>query len=272
MTKEKPPPQPAPRPPNGAPEEQIRDFKIKQATDPDNLKAGWEDVRTRSASDLTHHQCCEEFCNALKFDAFIDVGPGYVGSEAWSINQLKPECPIYGFEPQTERFNLLKENAYPGRLENIAISDHNGFLEGGMGFPGGFTDFVANVSGLSLELGLYKPTSVPTKTLDTVIAEENLENVFVWADIEGAELLLIKGAPRSLKSGKIIGLWLELNSKLDSAGLQSNFCTADEVIRFLSYVNFHPHRGAPWERIRQERAELAPEGDGQHYDCLFVRY
>jgi len=175
------------------------------------------------------------------FDSMIDAGPGTTHSEAWAVNKIDPQCKIYGFEPCTHRFDKLKESGYPGMLRNLAIADVDGEIEGGMGHEKGRSDFVTNACELNYELGLYEKVTVGATTIDKIVDEENLNNVFIWADIEGAELLLLQGAQNSLKEKKIAALVLELNLEIDP--VQRNFCRDTEVIHFLSRYDYYAASG-----------------------------
>jgi FkbM family methyltransferase len=60
---------------------------------------------------------------------------------------------------------------------------------------------------------LYKEISVPVSTIDQVIAENNVQSIFLLKiDTEGSELEVIKGAAESLRLGIIKNIQLELHN------------------------------------------------------------
>jgi len=199
-------------------------------------KNDWQIIKNASPDKRTHDAQCNWLHLNYDFDTFLDIGPGRTGSEAWSIKRLRPDCSIYGFEPQTQRFNLLKQNNYPGNIYNKAVAASAGEVEGFMGFDGGKSDFWLNADEKWIQAGAYKKTSVKCTTIDEIIENNHLDKVFIWADIEGAELEMLKGAKVSLQTNKIVGLNLELNKESN----EKQHCSADEVIDFLHIYDFVP--------------------------------
>tara|TARA_R110002020_G_scaffold229529_3_gene440287 strand:+ start:2486 stop:3292 length:807 start_codon:yes stop_codon:yes gene_type:complete len=238
---------------------------IKRATDKKGLDIDWKRIKSLTPTDLTHHKICIDLCKIISFDSMIDAGPGSIGSEAWSIDMLKPECKIYGFEPGDARYDLLKKADYPGILSKMAISSFEGDLEGGMGFEEGRSDFCTNANDVCYDLNLYKKATVKCTTIDTIIESEELENVFIWADIEGAELELLKGAKQSFEQKKIVGFWTELNFDKDPA--QANFCSYKEVINLLNEYGFRTP-----SKVRPVTSRDVYNADyfGTHADYLFL--
>jgi len=177
---------------------------------------------------MIEYQCRKLKTLVSNPSTFIDIGVGKIGSEAWFVKEIWPDCTIIGYEPCKQRYEYLKDS-YPGHLINEAIA--NSFsLEGYDG-----VDFV--VSCREEELGEYVPVRVGSTSLDDIIELlVDTKNVVVWADVEGSELLILQGAEFSLQQGRIAALNLELNSTRPAEG----WCTADEVIEFLSRYNYEP--------------------------------
>jgi len=200
----------------------------------DIFKYQWRrDVYDKSPSNRYHHSQIQEIVNSHDFDLFLNCGPGHPGSEAWSIKDLKPKCEIMGFEPQHERYNHLLETKYPGKLYKQAVGEKKDTLEGFMGFKGGKPDFWMHGSEKLVTEGHYKKEIVEVTTIDDILSSLNFNKVFIWADIEGSELTMLKGATQSLEQGKIVGCNLELRAHRVDEG----HCTAYEVQDFLSQYN-----------------------------------
>lgn len=202
--------------------------------DPDQWTNAWNIIKNARPHILTHEAQCKNIVSEFKFDIFLDLGPGRAGTEAWSISRLRPDCLIYGFEPQYERYQLLEKHKYPGTLQNTVIASTVGTTNGFMGFEGGKSDFWLKAEDRYVKEGAYKRCIIECTTIDSFIEYHNLNNVFIWADIEGAELDMLKGATQSFEMGKIVGLNLELSNTSDIAF----HCTSEEVVEFLKEYNF----------------------------------
>ncbi len=179
----------------------------------------------------THEKEVKKIINQFDFDCFIDCGVGYSGSESWSVRDFKSKCKIIGFEPQNERYELLKNNNYPGDLYKKALSENIGFIEGYMGNKDGKSDFWTYGNDSLVDDGLYKKERIEATTIDEVLEGLDVKNVFIWADIEGAELSMLKGGKKSLEKGIICGLNLELRNEIEKNADGS--CIANDVIDFL---------------------------------------
>lgn len=199
----------------------------------ENWEKDWGRLRSYTHKDRTHHNDIKKIISNIDFDCFIDCGPGSVGSEAWSVKDLT-KVDIIGFEPQTERFNMLKEHNYPGELHKKGVGEKIGVIEGLMGYEGGKSDFWLNGDD-KLFGDEYKKSTIEITTIDDILKNKNYKKVFIWADIEGSELLMLKGAKNSLDQGIITGLNLELREKSASKG----HCTAQEVIDYLKIYNIN---------------------------------
>jgi len=174
---------------------------------------------------------------------FIDIGVGKLDSEAWIMKKYWPICSMIGFEPSKQRYEYLKET-YPGLLVNEAVS--NSFYVNG--YDG--VDFVLNCR--EEEKKLYSPVTIGSITVDQLLSRCQVPKVVVWADVEGSELEVLKGASLSLGLGRIKALNLELNKERVADG----WCTADEVVEFLARYNYVP-------------VDMPKEFD--HIDVIFIK-
>jgi len=151
----------------------------------------------------------------------VEVGAND-GKDTEKFLQCFPKADIYCFEPDPRPAENWRERVQDARarLEEIAISDTEGpvtFHQSG-GIPPGYSDsdFPA---GWDLSGSIVAPKNhtvihpwssfnstitVPAKTLDSVLGdrlarEESLFPVtLLWADVQGAERQLIKGAHSTL--------------------------------------------------------------------------
>ena len=220
----------------------------------DKHKKDWNRVYNSSPLKKTHYKQVNNIINVVNFNYFLDCGPGTVGSEAWSVRDLLPECKIVGFEPQHERFDMLKSNNYPGDLHKLAVADENSYIEGFMGMLDGKSDCWLEGEEVLVDKGLYKKESIQCVTIDSILKDEIDKEIFIWADIEGSELKMLKGAIDSINRGIISGFLLELRDTMEEHFIS---CTKTEVFSFLYDNGFKSLSG---ENI-----------EGSHKDFLFTR-
>jgi FkbM family methyltransferase len=197
----------------------------------------WNRIKKYKSTDRTHHKEILEIINIINFDCFIDCGVGNVGSEAWSVKDLKSNCVIIGFEPQNERYELLKNNSYPGDLLKLVVGKKCEEVEGFMGYEdGGKSDFWLYGGDVESD-NAYQKVKLSCITIDKIVEEYNLLNkkIFIWADIEGSELDMLYGAQETLKNNLITGFNMELRDYREAP----NHCLAQEVIDFLAIYNIH---------------------------------
>jgi FkbM family methyltransferase len=173
-------------------------------------------------------------------DLFLDCGPGRVNvsREAWIAKEVWPNCSVIGVEACEARYRKLK-SVYPGSLYHMAVDEAIGQAAGYVGGRHGMFMF-----GLEKDreekYNNHEKISVESTTVDHLYENSNGGTVFIWADIEGAELRMLKGATSLLSSGKVVGLNLELcpqNAQKIYPEYTGTRCTADEVIDFLGQYN-----------------------------------
>jgi FkbM family methyltransferase len=143
-------------------------------------------------------------------DYLLDMGPGHPYTEAWLFSEAFPGN-IIGLEANIQRYNYLKP-IYPGELNNIAIAENCGVMDGYMGkptYPDGCSDFkfIPEVE----KAHFYDKVQIPTTTLDTLDLEKGpFRNAVLWADIEGSELRMLQGATKLLSEKRIQAILLEI--------------------------------------------------------------
>ena len=159
------------------------------------MKRDWDRVLSET-DEWTGKKWAETICDFLirnKPDIsghFITLGPGMVGTEAWIFNEKIPAFQITGFEPQTDRYQFLKDK-FPGRLVNSAVTGHHGVVEGWMGHKDGKSDFWLRATGENQKY--YKKQTVNSTTVDSFLSQDKKE-AFLWMDIEGSELDALRGS------------------------------------------------------------------------------
>ena len=181
----------------------------------DNWKQDWARLRGYTASSRTHSTEVKKILErSPPFDLFIDCGPGNVGSEAWSVRDAMPDCEIIGFEPQTERYKMLMSASYPGKLMPYAVGRKTEQQVGYMGYENGKSDFWIRADKIHLSKDAYKKTEISVVALqDFLTPEQQSKNIFIWADIEGAERDMLMGAAQLFKKQRIVGVMLEIHTE-----------------------------------------------------------
>jgi len=179
------------------------------------------------------HMCAFVQCNFIiqafgEPELMFDIGSGVYSHEVWYLKEGWPNCKIVGFEPSKARYDQLKDR-YPGELINSAVANHKGKIALYEDDNDGCLNLEKRNNTTKIE--------VQCDTLDNIsLNYGNLNNVFIWADIEGSEIYLLEGAKRMLSNGIISGLNLELQFK-------SNFGwefddSAIEIINFLESYGY----------------------------------
>ncbi len=179
---------------------------------------------------------------------FLDLGPGLPGSEAAWARATWPGVRVIGLEPCRARFEACRPG-YPGLLLPCAAWDED---VPALDF---FASPVDNLWGLFAPPRLAPTEAVPGRTLDGLEREHGpFERAVIWADIEGAELRMLRGAAGLLASGRVLALNLEVRPVPYAGG----WCTEDEVDAFLAGLG-----------LVRARA-YAERGRGHHYDVIYV--
>jgi len=158
---------------------------------------------------------------------FIDVGVGRPNTEAWGREK---DFAIIGLEPSINRYNNCKDT-YPGKLLNMVASDRDGEI----------SCWEHSKCGVILFMGKYHKNlnfkRVRKKAIKLDSLEwKNFDEIHIWADIEGSELLMLKGATEMLSSGKVKWINLEIRKNAFSKG----WATAKQVYEFLDKYGFKP--------------------------------
>lgn len=186
--------------------------------------------------------------------AVFDIG-ACEAEDSIKYSILFPNSTVYAFEPRKDNLELGKKSiAKYNRtnivLENIALSNENGTAEFFLseGRPENATendhwDFGNKSSSLlppSEEMKKHtewlqfkNKTVVETMRLDNYIKNKNISTIdFAHIDVQGAELMVLKGAGDFLKQIKLI--WMEV----EAVELYKNQPLKKDVELFMKENNF----------------------------------
>ena len=131
-------------------------------------------------------------------DVCLDVGANF-GWYTILLNQICRSGEVHAFEPMPGVFGELKRNwelaGEPAnvRLNNVALGDEAKIIDIHQfaNLPSGFSSFAT--AGKAVQ----ETFSVPMTTLNSYLIENNVRDVdFMKIDIEGAELMFLKGATK----------------------------------------------------------------------------
>jgi len=188
-----------------------------------NLRIGTIDgLVVHPAHEKQSHDWIDEYFQVregeLPDGVMIDIG-GYCAS--FTLRHISKFKNFYIFEPFEKNYLSCLENIQLShalnqvQVINAAISDLDGFADFILA-----TDDTHSLINHSNQGGSSN-VNVKTMRLDTFIAKNNIafESIrFVKADVEGAELLVLRGASELLEKGSPIIL-MEANSKSEELGL-----------------------------------------------------
>ncbi|MFH1162122.1 MAG: FkbM family methyltransferase [Candidatus Jorgensenbacteria bacterium] len=178
----------------------------------------------------------------------VDVGAS-IGELALNMALNVPGIRIFCFEPNNSTYSILKRNVKRNGLVDkihcyrIALADRVGNFPITPTYNGGH--LILADSGKPLVR--TRPTSqevVETTTLDNFLQGKNLAVSLIKADVEGAELLLLKGAKQCLVSNKphlLLEIFEEGTNKfgyspkdifdyLKDLGYEYVLCTKDKLV------------------------------------------
>lgn len=202
-------------------------------------------------------QTQEKILNSIfsKMDSIIifDIG-ACEGESSVRYSRLFPNATIYTFEPLPNNFTLVQNNIQQYQTKNIhpiqlCLSDKNGETEFyvSSGKPENTSDEDWNYGNKSSSI--LPPTSknkelhswikfedsitVKTETLETFCAATKISKIdFIHMDVQGAELMVLKGANSMLQN--INAIWLEV----EAVELYKGQPLKNDIEHFLAQNNF----------------------------------
>lgn len=161
----------------------MRDFILKHEKYPDHF---WEPQTTKLLKLLSN--------NAKN----VFVGGAYIGDQVIYIAKelQKDNGTCHTFEPNTDSFNLLKENCNLNNLTNVICNNK------GLWYENKRLVFVGDDShASSKEVESIDEVGFEAVSINNYCSENNIDIVdLIMLDLEGGELNVLKGASRFLSS------------------------------------------------------------------------
>lgn len=146
-------------------------------------------------------------CFVREGDRVLDVGANVGFYTVRLAKQVGPRGSVLAFEPVPDVFEILRYVKQALRLDNVvlqrcAVSDHDGEVELTVPLE---RDGVANyyLSHMGKDTGSRgRRIRAAVRTLDSVRASDPGRIAFMKCDVEGAELLVMRGAEAMLRSDR----------------------------------------------------------------------
>ena len=167
-------------------------------------------------------------------DSFLDIGAN-IGVYTLLAASKIHSGSIYSFEVLPKNYERLKENLKLNKFEQvktyeIAISNQTGTV--GLNLAEG--DSMPFITHSATD----KTITVPTDTLDNLLQNQPLANLtLAKMDIEGAEILALKGALSLLKQQRPHVWILEINDTVSNFGHQKQ-----DLVNFLNSYGYNLYR------------------------------
>lgn len=171
-----------------------------------------------------------DFFNKDQAVIIFDIG-SCDGLDAIKYSRLFSNSKVYAFEPLLDNFHLIKNNIAEYKVDNIfpinvALSDENGeaefFISSGKpndveesdwNYGNKSSSLLAPEKTLEIHswLKFEKKELVKTVTLNSFCKENNIPLIdYIHMDVQGAEIMVLKGAKEILSKVKMI--WMEVEN------------------------------------------------------------
>lgn len=156
----------------------------------------------------------------------LDLGAN-LGDWALTVNNLSPGCRVHCFEPSPRTVRTLRANL-AGRdnlvVHHLGVGDREGMLAFHDYGDGSVASSFLSREGSTGERA-EQVVDVPISTLDAFLDAQGVGSVdYAKIDTEGYEMPILRGAQRSLSSGRIRalqfeygGTWLDAGESLRNA-------------------------------------------------------
>ena len=159
--------------------------------------------------------------NHIPENPIIVEAGAFNGADTKRLHTCWPAASIHAFEPVPEIFALLEQNTHnlqTIKCYQIALSDKTGHATFHLSenpalpdkpFPAG--SLHAPKERLAWSNAVYKKTiTVPTITLDAWAQQHTINHIdFLWLDLQGHALAVLKAAPHILARTKVIYIEVE---------------------------------------------------------------
>ena len=137
---------------------------------------------------------------------FFDVGAHHGWDSLWTLPLVGKEGTVYSFEPSPANLSILEWHRTRNKFSQwtiVAKAVSNADAESGFFLVDAgdspMNSLTSGVPGMPLMDGRnIRKTTIQTITLDTFCSETNLKPNLVKIDVEGAELMVLRGAAKLL--------------------------------------------------------------------------
>jgi FkbM family methyltransferase len=170
-------------------------------------------------------------------DTFIDVGAN-VGAYTILASKVVGANSI-AFEPLPETINRLKDQISINQIHTLVSIKNKGVGEKLSTLF--FTNNCDTINKVSTSGKIDNTTEIEVTTLDHEL--KNKVNLFIKIDVEGYEFNVLQGAIKTLSSGHVVALIIELNGSCEEFGHNM-----DEIHRKVIDFNFTPISYDPIKR------------------------
>ena len=177
----------------------------------------------------------------------FDLGARDLSESLMFSRSLDPGSKIYAFEcnettltvcrkrvPEAHNVTLVEKAVcdYDGEAKFYPIDADKTVTDWPDGNPGASSLYIANGK-YTQEVYVQKETSVPCTRIDTFCRHNGIAKIdVIWADIQGAEMLALKGAGSLLEGVKAI------HTELSHQPIYEGQCVSDEVHELLTFHGF----------------------------------
>lgn len=200
----------------------------------------------------------KRYLDAFNIDCIFDVGAN-VGQYARDIRGIGFQGRIESFEPMSEAFRVLQQNAAPHRnwnVHNFALGDEASEKSLNISANGPSSSFLPlsdDARNAEIALGYVEQERVKVKRLDDVFPQirGDAKRFFLKVDTQGFEKQVIDGAEKSLS--EFVGLQIELSLTRQYEGelLASQFLDFMDGRGFAPYWVIHGYRSQRTMQLKQ---------------------
>jgi len=162
----------------------------------------------------------------------IDVGANIGITTVTVAKKIGGKGKVYAFEPLRGYFDVLKKNLSANGLKNVKAFELA--LVGRVGR----IDFYENeLSSSIVSRGSTNKTMVDATTLDNFVKEQKVERIdLINMDCEGSELLVLKGAERTLRKNKV-----KIFCEIHPDALEELGQSVGDIVEYLQRLGLEVH-------------------------------
>lgn len=132
---------------------------------------------------------------------FFDIGAN-LGWYGLHVAKLNPRSRVFAFEPIPKTFGYLKSNVTLNGLPNMQVFPFGLFSESSERVFFVNPEVMGAASTSEMTSGAGEPERCRVRTLDDIVSELRVDVDFIKADVEGAELFVIRGGLETIKRCK----------------------------------------------------------------------